>query len=481
MDNKTNNTNFNSSQKLFSFFFPFRGKCPKDDRGGRLGGAFSFGGFRGLGFGFLFLLLLVSPLSAQNLWTLEQCVDTALANNRNVKQQDLSRQSKEIAYNQARQNLLPNLNASAGQNYSFGRSLNNDNVYESANSSQTTFSLSANLTLFDGLRLKNNIDLQRTEMYASEADLEKIKSDIVMSVTTAFLQVLMNKEMLQTAEEQLLLTQARIKQQKSLVENGKLAEGELYELLAQEAKEELNRIQAENSLKLSLLDLAQILELEDFRNLDVSTPDNLNVDDLALLSDELIFQNALISRPEIKGAEYRMKMSEKNVSIVRAGYSPTLSLGSSLGTAYRDIQGFSLNPFSDQLSDNMSTSIGLNLSIPIFNRFSVRNNVKNAQLNVENSKLVLENTKLELRKTIQQAHQNALAAKSRWSAAGKSEKAAQEAYRFVNQKHEAGRATQYELFQAKNNLAQVLSEQTQAKFEYIFRVKILEILNGKMN
>jgi outer membrane protein len=129
------------------------------------------------------------------------------------------------------------------------------------------------------------------------------------------------------------------------------------------------------------------------------------------------------------------------------------------------------------MAENMSASVGLNLNIPIFNRFEVNNYVKTAQLNVESNRLSIENTKLELRKATQQAYQNALAAKSRWNAAGKSEKVAQEAYRFVNQKYENGRATQYELFQAKNHLTQTLSEQTQAKYEYIFRVKILEMLN----
>ena len=427
----------------------------------------------------LIIILCSFPtlLFTQNLWTLEQCIGTALANNRNIKQQDLSRQSKEIAYKQARQNLLPNLNASAGQNFNFGRSLNNDNIYESANSTHTTVNLSAGLTLFDGLRLKNNIDLQKIEMYASEADLEKMKSDVVISVTSTFLQVLMNKELLQTAEEQLLLTQAKLEQQKALVESGKLPKGELFELQAQEAKEELNRIQGDNALKLSLLDLAQILELDDFENMDIAMPDDLNPDDFILLPVETIYENALLNRPEIKAAEHRLKSSEKSVSIARSAYSPTLSLGGNLSSAYRNMNGFEGKPFGEQMSDNLSSGIGLSLNIPLFNRFEVKNNVKNAFLVVENNKLTVESTKLELRKTIQQAYQNALAAKTRWNAAQESEKAALEAYRFANQKLEFGRATQYELFQAKNNLTQVLSEQTQAKYEYIFRVKILEILN----
>ncbi len=415
---------------------------------------------------------------AQNVWTLEQCIDVALANNLDIKQQELNRKSKEIAYNQARQNLLPDLNASAGQSFNYGRSLNNDNIYQSANSSQTTFDLSAGITLFDGLRLKNSIDLRRAEMYASEADLEKVKSDIIMSVTTAFLQVLMNKELLQIAREQLSLTRVKIEQQKILIRNGKLAEGELYQLQAQEAKEEFKSIEAENSLMLSLLDLAQILELEDFENMDVIIPGELNPNDIMLLPAELVYENAILNRPEIKGAEQRLIGSEKNISIARSGYSPTLTLGGSFGSGYRNIEGLDTHSFGEQLSDNMRAGVGFTLNIPVFNKFTVRNNVKNAWLDFESNKLTIENTKLELRKTIQQAYQNALAAKARWDAAEKSEIAAREAYRFNNQKYEAGRATEYELFQAKNDLTQVLSEQAQAKYEYIFRVMILEILNG---
>ena len=417
------------------------------------------------------IFLFLGKTNAQTALTLYQSIEIALANNRNVKQQELTRQSREIAYNQARQDLLPNLNASAGQSFSFGRSLNN--------SSQTTFGVSAELTLFDGLRLKNNIDLQRVEMHASQADLEKIKADITLSVTMAFLQVLMNKELLQLAEEQLLLTQSKIERQQALIESGRLPEGELFELHAQEAREEFNRINAENTLKLSLLDLAQILELDDFHNLNVAMPEDLNPNDLFLLSAETVFENAVQNRPEIKSAEYRLNSSEKSVAIARSGYSPTLSLGGNFGTAYRNFSGFENKSFNTQLNENMSTGIGLNLQIPIFNRFEVQNRVRNAQLNVEHSRLTMENTRLELRKTIQQAYQNALAAKSRWNAAGKAEEASQEAYRFVNQKFENGRATQFELFQAKNNLTQTLSEQTQAKYEYIFRVKILEILNNQ--
>jgi len=427
---------------------------------------------------YISVLLLFVPflVGAQQAWTLQQCVDTALANNRNVKQQTLTKQTKEIAYEQARQNLLPNLNASANQNFVFGRSLAINNTYQNTNSSQTSFGISSNITLFDALKMKHNIDGRKADMYASEADLEKIKSDIALSVSTAFLQILLNKELLQIATEQISLTRTNIERRKELVSSGKLAEGEMYELLAQESKEELSRTQAENTLKLSMLDLAQILELDHFEDIDIVIPENLLESELQLLSAESVFESAITHRPEIKGAEYRLQSSEKGVLATKSDFYPSLTLGAQFGTGYYNSSGLDNNSFNKQLSDNMSNSIGLNLQIPIFNRFDVRNRVRTAQIGVESSKLNIDNARLELRKIIQQAYYNALAAKSRWETAQKSEIASREAYRFADQKFESGRATSYELYQAKTNLTQVLSEQAQAKYEYVFRLKILEIL-----
>jgi outer membrane protein len=424
--------------------------------------------------------LLASLLvSAQQPMTLQQCVDSALANNRNVKQRALTQKTKEISYQQARQNLLPNLNAFAQESFGFGRTLGENNSYlNSTTSSQnTSLSLSSSINLFDGLKMKYNIDARKAEMHASESDLEKTKQDIIMSVSAGFLQILLNKELLQISNEQLGLTKTKIEQRKVLVESGRMAEGEMFELFAQEAKEELNRTQAENTLKLSLLDLAQILELEHFENMDIVTPDNLSEAELKLLSADGVYESAISHRPEIKGAEFRLKSSENNVLINKADLYPSLTLETGIQTRYyNDDSGIVFDSFGNQFSDKLNAGINLNLRIPIFNKFDVRNRVRTAQIGVESSKLEMDNAKLELKKSIQQAYFNAVSAKSRWDAAQKSEIASREAYRFVNQKYEAGRSTLYELYQAKNNLTQVLSEQAQAKYEYFFRVKILELL-----
>lgn len=427
---------------------------------------------------FIIPILFISfSAHAQNIWTLQQCVDTALVNNRKVKMQSLTKQERDIAYNQARLNLLPDLTAGAGQSFTFGRSLDGSNDYHSStNSFGTTFNINSNLTIFNGLRLKHSIDARKSDAYASEADLENMEKDIIISVNTAFLQVLMNKELLRIAEEQLSLTKESVKDRKVLIENGKLPEGELYELLSQEAQEEMKKIDAEGQLKLSLMDLAQIIEIDDFMDMDVSVTEKEMNRELILPTAESVYENALKTHPSIKGAEHRLQSSEKNVSIARSGFYPTLSFNAQTGSNYIDLKKVKNDSFDKQMSDNLSTAIGLNLSVPIFNRLDTRNKVKTAQLDVENNKLMIEDTKRELQKTIQQAHYNALISKARWDASLKSEKAMQEAFRFVNQKYLNGRASQYELFQAKTNLTQTLTEQTQAKFEYIFRLRILELL-----
>lgn len=422
------------------------------------------------------MLLATLNMSAKKIYTLQQCVDTALQNNRNVKQQDFNRQSKAIAYEQARMDLLPNLNASAGQSFMLGRSLIADNTYRNVNSSQTSFNISSGITLFDGMKMKYNIDARKAEMKASEADLEKIKSDIELNVTVAFLQVLLYKENLQTLEAQLELTKQKIKQKTALVNAGKQPEGELYELKAQLAKEELNLTQAKNNHKLALLDLAQIIELDNFEDFDVEIPGDVMITEQQLLSAEDVYRSAVQNRPEIKGAEYRLQSNMKNADIARSAFFPSLSFGAQVGTGYYNLSGTPNDAFNKQLNDNLSTNVGFSLQIPIFNRFEVKNRVSASKIAIESSKLDIENVKLELRKTIQQAYQNALAAKARYTAAQKSEIASKEAYRYAEQKYEAGKASVYELYQAKSNLTQVLSELSQSKYEYVLRIKVLELL-----
>ena len=419
-------------------------------------------------------MLAVCVCAGAQTFSLQQCIDTALAHNNQLKQQTYQLRTQEVTYRQARQNLLPNLNASASQSWVFGRSIGADNVYKSTNSSQTSLGLSASLLLFDGLKMKYSIDEAKAAMLASEADVSALKADITMNISAMYLQILLNKELLETARQQLADTQLKVEQNRALVEAERLAAGELYAIEAQAAKEELAVTQAQNNLQLALLDMVQALELDSIGGFDVVVPTDLELLAGALLTNDAVYNMALQHRPEIKAAEYNLAASEHALKSARADYYPTLSAGASLSTGYYDMEGYQNNTFGRQLGDNLSTSVGLQLTIPIFNKMQVRNNVSRARINVENYKVQAEEAKKTLRKNIDQAYYNALAAQSRETAAEKSERSAYEAYRYAEQKYESGRASVYEFYDAKLSYTLALSERIQAKYEYLFRLKILE-------
>ena len=415
--------------------------------------------------------------SASEPLTLEQCVQMAFDNNRSLKQGEIQNAVNVVNYEQARKDLLPNLNASAGQRFSFGRSLGADNVYQSANSSSSSFGISSNINLFDGLRMKYNIDARRSELQTSMAEMEKLKQDIALSVSSGFLQVLLNKELLKLAEAQLQFTETKIEERRKQIDNGKMAEGEIYELLAQQAKEKQQLTQANIRLKLSLLDLAQIIEYPNFETLDVIVPQNLLENELAMLNADAVLKNAVQNHPDVLVAQRKIESANTNIKMAQSLYYPTLGFGAQLGSGYYNLNSFPNDSFSKQINTNLSTTLGFNLNIPIFNKFETQSRVKTAKLNAAATSLQLETVKQQLQKTVQQAYQNALGAKANWDAAEQSVLASREALRFVERKYELGSASVYELYQAKNNMNVAESEIVQAKYEYVFRLKILELLN----
>lgn len=429
----------------------------------------------------LFILLLAGSFSAAiaEQYDLQQCVTTALHNNLQVRSQENSFQAQRLLYQQARQNLLPSLSGYASQSWSWGRSTGADNITLSQNIANTNLGLNANLILFDGLAMKFRIDEAKAQANRSEAELAELKLDITMNITAMFLQVMLNKELEQLAQSQLQYTQLKIERIEALVTANRLAQGELYTIQAQAAKEQNNLIQAQNTTKLSLLDLAQAMEIPYSADFDIITPQDIELNNALLLNNDEVYQYALANRPEIKAALYNLDAQQIALKTAKAAYSPTLSLGAGLGTGYFHMYGTQNTSFGKQLSDNFSSNVGLNLSIPIFDRMQTPNNIKRQQINISNAQLNLEQTKKDLRKEIDQAYYNATAAQSRQLSTQKALQSAQEAYRYAEQKYDAGRATTYEFYEAKRTLLEAQSEQLQAKYNYLFRIRILQYYAGK--
>ena len=226
-----------------------------------------------------------------------------------------------------------------------------------------------------------------------------------------------------------------------------------------------------------MLDLAQIIEYPNFETLDVIVPQNLLENELAMLNADAVLKNAVQNHPDVLVAQRKIESANTNIKMAQSLYYPTLGFGAQLGSGYYNLNSFPNDSFSKQINTNLSTTLGFNLNIPIFNKFETQSRVKTAKLNAAATSLQLETVKQQLQKTVQQAYQNALGAKANWDAAEQSVFASREALRFVERKYELGSASVYELYQAKNNMNVAESEIVQAKYEYVFRLKILELLN----
>jgi len=434
---------------------------------------------------FSVLLTVISGVAAAQPWTLQQCIDYALEHNINVQQKALVQESEGYNLRIAKYSMLPNLNANVGQSFDFGRSTNRTGVMMDQNSVSTNFSISTNVPLFSGMRIYHQIQSGKSNLRAAMEDLSKAKDDLELTITSAFLSILFNKELLHIAHTQAELTGEQVLRAEKMVEAGRSPQSELYEVRALMAQDELSIVQCENTLRLSLLDLAQLMELPNVADFDIVDP---HVDDATLqhfttlLNADTTFYRAVQFRPEIKSAQYRLESSKHDLRTMQSYFYPSLSLQAGYGNGYYHTSGSVLPieqlPFWDQLDLNHREYIGLNLSIPIFNRFETSSRVKMARLNIDQQALQLENSKKMLQKEIQQAFYNAVAAQQKYEASKKSIAASEEAFRYAEERYAAGRGTTLEFNDAKTRLIRAQSDLLQAKYDYAFRCRILDFYNG---
>lgn len=438
----------------------------------------------------LFLAGLITvSLQAQEekkLWSLEECILYAIENNIDLKQREQTEEAREIELNTSKNSWLPDLNAGMGQNFDFGRSPSKTGVIVDRNSANSSAYLQLNMPLFTGLRISNDIASKRLELLAATENLNKAKEDLAINVASFYLQVLFNKEILKIARMQVELSTEQVKRTTALVEAGKVPESQLFDMKAQVARDEVSLTEAQNNLNLALIDLAQSLELErsggDFDIVNPVIEDAIGQYMGSIRHPDQIFDEAVAFKPQIREQSYLLESQRKLLKVAQAGYYPKLNLNASYSNGYYRYSGgdgTTVNTaFSEQLKQNERKTIGLSLSIPIFNRFQTRNSVRSARLNIQNRELMMENTKKVLYKEIQQAYYNAVAAQESYLSSGKSVDASKEAFHYAEERYNAGKSTVFEYSEAKTKYAQSLSEQTQAKYNYIFRTKILDFYSG---
>ena len=426
-------------------------------------------------------LLILFGVQSQTKWTLDSCIQYALENNYTVKQKILEMESNKIQLKMTQNSALPSLSASVGQNFDFGRATAANAVIVDNSQSSTSFGVGLSVPLFEGLRTHYQIASDRYDLLASIQDLQHAKDNIEISVTAYYLQVLLCSEMYQTAKEQLNLSNNDLKRIEELVKSGKSAESELFTQKATVASDELSVTEAYNNLALAKLDLMQLMNIQINESFEVDektiSTKNASLPEFTI-DKQRIIDTCLQNNPAIKAARLRMEKSKNDIKVTKAAYYPSLNLSASYGTGYYlilpdNVENGNL-PFSKQLTNNSREMVALSLSIPIFDKMTTYNNVKLSKLNYASYQIQSEEAKNSLIKEIEQAYTNATVSKDKYIAAKKTVEATSIALQYAESKYQAGSSTIYDYTNAKLQYQQALSKEIQSKFDYLFRIKILE-------
>ncbi|GAB4141062.1 MAG: TolC family protein [Bacteroidia bacterium] len=444
-------------------------------------------------------------------WTLQQCIDFALKNNITVKQQELNVDQNKINLMQSKGNVLPNINGTASHMYQYGRTVDRfTNTFANDRVLSQNFFVSSSMTLFNGLQNYNTIRQNQFALEAGKATVEQTKNDIALQVSSAYLNVLYATEQFDVADRQVKLTQSQVDRMQKLVDAGAQPKGALLDLQSQLAQEELALVNARNTLNMAYLSLTQIMNLQKTDGFVIVKPVlDTPAENILSMTPDQIYQIAIGTQPMIKSAQFSYQSAEKAVDASYGAYSPNITLQGSLGTGYSglakklestsvsgaDTIGFtsggdyvlipsfnntySIIPFSEQMDNNLNRSIGVSVTVPIFNRFQVHSNVERAKIQRESAELNLELAKQQLYKNIQQAHADALAAFQKFQAAEKSLKAAREAFKYTEDKFNVGAVNAFDYNNSKTRVSKAEADLVQAKFEYIFRLKVLDYYMGK--
>jgi outer membrane protein len=455
------------------------------------------------------------------IWTLKECVDHALANNLDVQRSTYGVENAEIDHGQAKWAMAPSLNASSSYGFNWGRSINPvTNQFTTREINSISPNASSSIILFNGLRIQNTIKQTSKSLDASQADLEKAKNDVILSVINLYITVVFNKELLENARFQLSSSQQQLDRTKRQVEAGALPKSNELNLDAQVATNELNVINRENALALSLLQLKQGLQIPASQDFDIEVP-AIEVQDLLLESSrEQIYDMARQSLPEVRSARFRVESSNYALKATKGNLYPRLSLNGSVNSNYSSAndearfaqQGSIVTTgvpiglvnvagtnytvtsdvtspnfvqiaegygYRDQLQDNIFRSASVNLSIPIFNGFQTRANIRRQTIDRQLAEITLKQTENTLRQNVETAYNDAFAASKTYSSSSKQVQAREEAFRMTKQRFEIGAANFVEYQVAENDLFQAKSDLARAKYDFIFKKRLLDFYQGK--
>ncbi|MCX6242946.1 MAG: TolC family protein [Bacteroidetes bacterium] len=459
------------------------------------------------------LLLISFQARSQKIWTLEDCINYALENNLDIQKQIQSVESNKANLTQSALSMLPNLNASGSNYWNFGQTIDQyTNTFATTSVRSNNFYLSSNMVLFNGLQKLNTVKENQIMVLASKYDLDVMKNSISLAVAGYYLDILFNSELLDVSNEQLRITKQQVERIQKLVDAGSSAKGDLLNIQAQRAAEELTQIQASNQLYISYLSLQQLIDIPVAKDFRIEKP-NLKAVEAPKqpITPEVIFEHALKTRPEIQAAELRVQAAQKRLAIARGVITPTLSVSGSWGTGYsgaaREIDpnvspiytpvpiglvkpsgdtvfgqevnyATRLKSFGDQLKTNNNQSVGFSLYIPIFNGWQGRTNITQAKISKNQAELDLDIEKRSLRKLIEQAYADAVASLQKYNSSLEKVNAQSESFKYTQQKFDVGLMTSFDYNNSKKDLTKAQSDLLQAKYDFIFKTTILDFYMG---
>ena len=465
----------------------------------------------------VFALLFGLGLSAQTQpkqWTLEECVRYALDNNITIKLSELDVKSAVIDKSSAFGSFLPTVNANASHSWNVGLNQNiTTGLLQNSTTQYSSVGASVGVDLYRGLQNQNTLRRAKLSIISSQYQLLKMQEDISLNVANAFLEILFNKENLKVKKEQLAIDEKRYARSEEMVNAGTIPRGDLFDLKATVATDQQAIIVAENSLLISKLSLAQLLQLKEFADFDVIDDTNVKDENNIMAQTPIdIYNKAKETRTELKLAQTNLEIAERNVTIAKGAYQPTLSAFYNFNTraSYSDIiTGSTLNtanptrqigyvegtnqavlepnyspvlggaaPILDQFNDNKGQSFGLQLSVPIFNGFSVRNNVERSKVSLEKSKIDLEQKSLDLQRNVYTAFTDAKGALNAYESSTVTLEARQQAYNYAKEKYDVGLMNSFDFTQAQTLLTNAQSDVIRTKYDYMFKIKILEFYFG---
>jgi len=435
---------------------------------------------------FSFFVLGLGSVLAQKVWTLDECVNYAIDNNIQIKQVRLQTETAKINLLQSKLDFAPSANAGVNLNYNFGRNVDPvTNIYSNQQSMNNNYNLNGKFDLFNGMKKWNSLKKSELDYEASLYRTEEMENNISLNLTAAYLTILFNHEMLLVAEQQIEVTKKQIERSSKLVEAGSLPKGDLLEIRAQAATEETNLITAENNLQLSYLNLKQILDLPATSTLEIDQPEITLEDDFQIIPSEQVYATAVDIMPEIKSVELSVESAERSVSIAKGGLYPSLSMSGGIGTNFNDKQrevftdpNSPIMSYGDQMKNNRGEYLTFSLSIPIFNAYSMRSNLNRVKVQSISKNYDLQLQKNELRKNIEQKYHDAIAAYKTFNASKISVESLTESFKYTQERFDIGMINSVDYSIAKMKLTNAQSTLLRAKYDYIFKTKILDFYMG---